>query len=263
MNKPSIIIPSFIKPFFIKPEWNLPDNVQAMVTTRIGGYSQTPWQGFNLALHVNDKPELVAKNRALLRKNLPAEPYWLEQTHSCRVIEHPQTIEKSLPPNADGSFSCQKNQVCVVMTADCLPLLISNKQGTAVAALHAGWRGLADGIIEEGIALLLNASQCLPADLTVWLGPAIGPKAFEVGEDVRQIFLTIQPCEEAFLPIPGKPGKWLANIYLLAKQRLAALGINDINGGEYCTFTNQEQFYSYRRDGVTGRMASLIWIKSS
>jgi len=165
------------------------------------------------------------------------------------------------PPNADGSFTNQKKQVCVVMTADCLPLLITNKQGTVVSALHAGWRGLADGIIAQGISSILKNTACSPSDLSVWLGPAIGPNAFEVGSEVRQIFFKKLSCEEAFVPIEAKPDKYMANIYLLAKLSLKALGVIDIQGGEYCTYHNYKQFYSYRRDGVTGRMASLIWMK--
>jgi len=248
---------------FIIPSWNKPANVEAIMTTRQGGFSQAPWDSFNLALHVDDEPEAVLKNRAALGLEIPAQPFWLEQTHSCRVIEHPASIlsMKTEPPNADGSFTNQKKQVCVVMTADCLPLLITNKQGTVVSALHAGWRGLADGVIEQGISSILKNTECFPSDLSVWLGPAIGPDAFEVGGEVRQTFLKEISCEEAFVPIAGKNDKYLANIYLLAKLRLEVLGVIDIQGGDYCTFHNSEQFYSYRRDGVTGRMASLIWMK--
>ena len=235
------------------------------MTTRTGGYSKPPYDSFNLAEHVEDEPEHVRKNRAQLRVLLPSEPVWLNQVHSNRVIDagaSPGVVD------ADGSFTTEANIVSVVMTADCLPVLICNKQGSAVAALHAGWRGLLDGILEQGVEQLCRAGSYSARDLLVWLGPAIGPEAFEVGEEVREAFLkqmseanpaSTTLIEQCFLPASGT-NKWFAYIYQLARVRLSLSGVENYYGGNYCTYNDKENFYSYRRDGKTGRMASLIWI---
>lgn len=244
-------------PDWIEPDWPAPANVHAVTTTRHGGASQPPFDSFNLATHVGDDIQRVLANRRLLSDllDLPAEPAWLDQVHGCDAVEAGRVREEC---RADAVFSRQPGQVCAVLTADCLPILLCNRAGTEVAAVHAGWRGLAGGVIESVLAGLRSG----PAEIIAWLGPAIGPRAFEVGEEVRQAFLE-QPChqpqaEQAFKP--GRAGRWQADLYQLARQRLAAQGVTGIYGGSRCTFTESGMFYSYRRDGVTGRMASLIWI---
>lgn len=239
---------------FIQPNWPAPTNIKAYTTTRIGGFSCTPYDTLNLATHVNDDPINVEKNRILLREflHLPDEPLWLTQVHGVEVVQaelqQPYVV-------ADAAYTREKNIVCAVQTADCLPVLICDRAATCVAAIHAGWKGLAAGIIEETIKTL----KILGSDLLVWLGPAIGPQAFEVGEDVYETFITHDSnAALGFKKIDNK--KWLANMYLLAKQRLHQLGVQNIYGGEFCTYTDKERFFSYRRDNMTGRMASLIWI---
>ncbi len=241
----------------IYPDWPAPANIVALTTTRQGGISEAPYANFNLAAHTGDNAEHVAHNRHLLREifTLPNEPAWLQQTHSTIAVKidpHFQSCE------ADASYSDEAGQICVVMTADCLPILICNNAGTEVAAIHAGWKGLANGVIETTV----NQLQSDPADLLVWLGPAIGPTAFQVGKDVYDLF--IQPDSEALAAFNAQAQeKWLANIYQLARLRLKKLGIQAIYGGDYCTYTDEERFFSYRRDGDTGRMASLIYIRDT
>ena len=235
-------------------DWPAPARVRTLITTRQGGISETPYASFNLATHVGDRPEAVAGNRAQLRSMLPAEPAWLNQTHSTRVIcpEHTHGLV-----DADASHSAQAGTVCVVMTADCLPVLFCDQQGTRVAAAHAGWRGLCNGILEQTVTAL----QTDPARLMAWFGPAIGPDAFEVGAEVRQAFVSQDAASvNAFNPIAD--GKYLANLYQLARQRLQRMGLTAIYGGNFCTVIERDRFFSYRRDGKTGRMASLIWLDS-
>ncbi|MCW8330643.1 peptidoglycan editing factor PgeF [Photobacterium sp. SDRW27] len=240
---------------FIFPDWPAPANVKAVTTTRLGGVSQQPYQGLNLGLHVGDNAKHVQRNRMLLQQELGLadSPAWLNQIHSNSVLELNASL--SVVPDADGSYTQVAGITCIAMTADCLPVLFCDKAGSQVAAVHAGWRGLADGIIEAALdKFTVPAEQIL-----VWLGPAIGPDAFEVGSEVREQFMVALPqAEQAFKP-HGE--KWLADLYLLARQRLQQRGITDIYGGEYCTFGDPELFYSYRRDGVTGRQASLIWLE--
>jgi YfiH family protein len=235
---------------FIFPNWNVPPNVHAMMTTRLGGFSKSPFDSFNLATHVGDNLKTVLENRRWLKTELflPAEPFWLEQIHSDIVIE---AYADFILPKADASYSNQKEVVCVVMTADCLPVLMCSKDGTQIAAIHAGWRGLANGIISNTVAALKTT------DLTVWLGAAIGVECFEVGDDVRDIFLKKSADYSAAFKENGS--QWLADIYQLARIELAQLGITAVFGGEFCTVTDAENFYSYRRDKQTGRMATLIW----
>lgn len=240
---------------FIQPTWPAPDNIRAYTTTRIGGVSLAPYHEFNLGEHVEDNPLHVSTNRDLLKKRLELsnDPIWIKQTHSTIALEAtPENREQE----ADATFTRQKNIACLVMTADCLPILLCNQQGTEVAAIHAGWRGLAHGVIESTIQALTTPHQ----EILAWLGPAISLRHFEVGDEVRAAFLKITPkAEDAFTPSPNQ--RWLADLYLLARIRLQNQGITQIYGGEYCTFSDKEQFYSYRRDGEkTGRMASLIWI---
>jgi hypothetical protein len=236
------------------PDWPAPANVRAALTTRRGGVSKGPYSSWNLGSHVGDDLEAVLRNREILRQQLglPAEPHWLSQVHGCAVAE----VADSVPGiEADAVCADRPGQVCAVLTADCLPLLICDRSGERVCAVHAGWRGLAAGVIEAAVARLGRPGP----ELLVWLGPAIGPQAFEVGEVVYHAF--VGQAEEARAAFRAhRPGHWLADIYLLARQRLARLGVGYVGGGEYCTVADSERFFSYRRDGVTGRMASLIWL---
>ncbi len=239
---------------WLVPDWPAPANVYAVTTTRQGGVSESPYDSLNLGDHVGDSADAVANNRSLLIQHcdLPAEPVWLKQVHGIEVVN---AAEVSDTPVADASFSHQSNSVCAVMTADCLPVLLCDQAGSVVAAVHAGWRGLVNGVIEATV----KEMDVSVSKLMVWLGPAIGPKVFEVGDEVRQQFVAINPqAQQAFRP--SEQGRWLADIYLLARQRLTHLGIEQVYGGHCCTYTDKGRFYSYRRDGVTGRIASLIWL---
>ena len=235
---------------FIIPNWNAPANVHAVMTTRNGGLSKLPYDSFNLATHVDDDLENVLENRRLLKTELalPTEPFWLEQIHSNIVVEASKDL---ILPKADASFSNNKDVVCVVMTADCLPVLMCSKDGTKIAAIHAGWRGLESGIISNTVAALKTK------ELIVWLGAAIGAECFEVGDDVREAFL--KKSADYSTAFKAREKGWLADIYQLARIELAHLGITEIYGGEFCTMTDTERFYSYRREKQTGRMATLIW----
>ncbi|MEQ1663492.1 MAG: peptidoglycan editing factor PgeF [Thiobacillus sp.] len=220
------------------------------MTTRHGGVSDASWASLNLGDHVGDVPERVAANRGRLGECLPAEPCWLKQVHSARIVPAAAGV-----PEADAAFSRQPHTVCAVLTADCLPVLLCDQAGSVVAAAHAGWRGLADGVLEASVAAMQT-----PADeLLVWLGAAIGPTAFEVGDDVREVFLA-QHADTTTAFVPHR-GKWLADLYQLARIRLTHVGVHAVYGGGRCTFSEADTFFSYRRDGVTGRMASLIWIE--
>jgi YfiH family protein len=234
------------------PDWPAPERVKSLMTTRAGGVSNPPWASLNLGDHVGDDPAHVAANRARLREQLPAEPGWLRQVHSARVVE----LGREANFEADASFTRQTGQVCAVLTADCLPVLFCDRAGSVVAAAHAGWRGLAGGVLEATVA----AMQVPPGGLLAWMGAAIGPQAFEVGDDVCDAFVDRHP-EAAAAFVPHAPGKWLADIYQLARIRLHHAGVQAIYGGGRCTFSEADSFYSYRRDGVTGRMASLIWLE--
>ncbi len=238
---------------WITPDWPAPEWVRACVTTRWGGVSSGPYDSLNLGDHVGDHPAAVRENRRRLFSvlELPEEPLWLRQVHGNRVVE---AGAASPGCEADASFSRVRGQVCVVMSADCLPLLLCDHTGSCVAALHAGWRGLADGVIEAALGRL----QTPASEILAWLGPAIGPDHFMVGDEVRQRFLQHDSrAETAFRPA-GR--RWLADIYLLARQRLHGSGVSAVYGGGECTFQNRERYFSYRRDGTTGRMASLIWL---
>lgn len=237
----------------IVPDWPAPSSVKSLQTTRNGGVSVAPWDSFNLGDHVGDAPLAVARNRMLLGSLLPSEPVWLKQVHGTVVID--TEVAGCGAPQADACISRHRGAVCVVMTADCLPVLLCDEQGSVVGAVHAGWRGLCDGVIEQAVA----AMDVPPASLMAWLGPAIGPYAFEVGDEVRAAFIARQPqADSAF--VPHAPGKWLADLCRLARLRLEALGVTRIYGGGRCTYSDRERFFSYRRDGVTGRMGSFIWI---
>ncbi|MBS1187636.1 MAG: hypothetical protein H6R04_1654 [Burkholderiaceae bacterium] len=248
----------------LTPEWpGLPDNVGALLTLRSGGVSRAPYDdgasgehGFNLAAHVGDEPEHVRANRAMLRRLLPSEPAWLTQVHGIHVVDAAATAGA---PEADASIASEPGAVCVTLTADCLPVLFADARGTVVAAAHAGWRGLADGVLQATVA----AMRARGADeILAWFGPAIGPQAFEVGDDVLQAFAAggIDPAN-GFTPIDGSPDKYLGDMYALATVALAQAGVTQIAGGGLCTVTDWRRFYSFRRDETTGRMASLIWLK--
>ena len=243
----------------IIPQWNAPKNIKAMASTRIGGFSTGAYQGANLGSHVGDNLETVLKNRQQLAQSavMPSAPIWLNQTHSTIVVEVNQPTDQIL--NADGLFTSQSGIVCSAMTADCLPVLFTNIQGSKVAAVHAGWRGLANGIIENAVAMFNDGEP--NGEVIAWLGPAIGSTAFEVGDDVLQAFCDVDSkALQAFKPT-GQAGKWWANMELLATQRLNSLGVSQVFTSGLCTYSDPERFYSYRRDGVTGRLASLIWIE--
>ncbi|MBA3903064.1 MAG: peptidoglycan editing factor PgeF [Rhodocyclaceae bacterium] len=237
---------------WIVPDWPAPANVRALITTRAGGVSRGPHATMNLAAHVNDDPAAVAENRRLLRAHLPAEPLWLSQVHGVRVVCAEQSAEGI---EADAAFSRRPGVVCAVLTADCLPVLLCDEAGTVVGAAHAGWRGLAAGVIEAAV----RAMNAPPEKLLAFLGPAIGPRAFEVGAEVREAFVPLSDDAAAAFAARDN-GKWLADLYLLARQRLNALGVARVFGGGWCTFTEAERFYSFRRERVTGRMASLVWM---
>jgi YfiH family protein len=247
-------------PDWITPDWPAPARVHAVMTTRAGGVSRAPYDSFNTASHVGDDPDAVAENRRLLRQDLPGEPLWLNQVHGNVVAR----FDDLQVPDADASVAFQSGRVCVVQTADCLPVLFCDMAGTVVAAAHAGWRGLAGGVLEATV----QAMDVPPERILAWLGAAIGPQAFEVGEEVREAFVSRHPLAGvAFRPaLPGTldeaPRKWLADIYALARIRLAAVGVERVHGGGLCTYKDARRFFSYRREPHTGRMASLIWLAS-
>jgi polyphenol oxidase len=236
---------------FIIPNWPAPKSVHALQTNRHGGASLTPYNSLNLGSHVGDNPIHVAHNRQYLSQFLPSEPVWLNQIHGINVVDAAQTDGV---PDADASFTTRKNVVCITMTADCLPILVCDTAGTLVASIHAGWRSLCDGVIETTIAKL----PAKPANLMAWLGPAISPNAFEVGGEVRAQFMAKDA--QAELAFKKHGDKYLADIYQIATQRLNNLGVTQIYGGGRCTFTEKDNFFSFRRDGATGRMATLIWL---
>jgi YfiH family protein len=237
----------------IVPDWPAPANVKALQTTRFGGISSAPYDSLNLGDHVGDAPLSVARNRMLLNTLLPSEPVWLEQVHGIIVAN---ADNASCLPRVDACIARHRDAVCVVMTADCLPVLLCDQQGSVVGAAHAGWKGLAAGVIEATV----QAMNVAPQNLMAWLGPAISQDVFEVGDEVRAIFVDADPQAAAAFT-PGKHGKWLADIYALARLRLNALGITQIYGGDHCTYREREKFFSYRRDGVTGRMGTFVWIE--
>lgn len=239
----------------IVPEWQAPDNICALSTTRQGGVSESPWHQLNLGAHVGDNPQDVALNRQRLVEEgaLPSAPYWLEQVHGTEVL----CLENGQPASlrADAVYTRQPDTVCAVMTADCLPVLFCSLDGKEVAAAHAGWRGLCGGVLEATI----KAFNAPPEQLLAWLGPAIGPTAFEVGAEVREAFLAQNSDDDAAFRRAGE--KYYADIWQLATHRLLRSGVHHISGGGLCTFSQPDEFFSFRRDGVTGRMASLIWLR--
>ena len=239
----------------IKPDWRGLGDIYAGTTTRLHGFSKDSFSELNLAMHVGDSKLAVTKNREKLKKdlNLPSIPAWLNQKHGTNIIIEPDKFNRQ---EGDASISFEPGKVCTVMTADCLPILATNKSQNVVAAIHAGWRGLADGIIEK----TLMSMKCNPEDIIVWLGPAISQEAFEVGDEVREIFIDSDKDSRDCFKM-NEYNRWQADIYGLAKIRLRNNGITLIYGGEYCTFRDDELFFSYRRENICGRMASMIYIK--
>lgn len=242
---------------FLSAKWAVSNKVRAFSTTRQGGVSLPPFDSLNLGDHVNDDSKSVERNRCLLKEaaNLPQFPLYLNQIHSTRVIELPY---QGSDIDADAVYTNQPNQVCLVMTADCLPVLFAAKDGSEVAAAHAGWRGLCDGILENTVAKF----RCPPNEICAWLAPAISAKAFQVGGEVVEQFCAFDPnALQAFQNDPLASGKFYGDLYQIARQRLNRVGVTEISGGEHCTFSEKERFFSYRRDKITGRMAHLIWIQ--
>lgn len=237
---------------WIAPAWPAPPRVRGLITTREGGISTGAHASFNLGLRAGDDPAAVAANRAFLREHLPQDPVWLRQVHGARVVRADEVTDI---PEADAAYTRQSGTVCAVMIADCMPVLLCDARATVVGVAHAGWRGLSSGVVENTIAAMGIAAD----ELLAYLGPAIGPAAFEVGADVRDAFVLADPAaDKAFKP--HREGKWLADLFLLARQRLARQGVRRIFGGGLCTFGDAARFYSYRRDKTTGRMAALIWL---
>lgn len=243
---------------WIVPDWPAPAAVKALVTTRIGGHSLGAYAGLNLGSHVGDDPEVVASNRVWLKQQagLPADPVWLTQVHGTVCLDL-SSASPANTPEADASTTRVPGQVCAILTADCLPVILCSDDGAAVGAAHAGWRGLLSGVIEA----TAEATGQPGASLMAWLGPAIGPSAFEVGAEVRDAFMAEDAASgPAFTPRPEAEGKWLCDIYALARLRLARIGIHRVYGGDRCTYRESAHFFSYRREQQTGRMATLIWI---
>ncbi|HJR27873.1 MAG TPA: peptidoglycan editing factor PgeF [Pseudomonas sp.] len=237
---------------WLTPDWPAPASVKACVTTRAGGVSLAPFDSLNLGDHVDDSPEAVAENRRRLTDHFSIQPAWLQQVHGIAVADaDPRHVA-----TADASWTATPGIACAVMTADCLPALFCDRAGTRVAAAHAGWRGLAAGVLEA----TLDSLAVPPEDVLVWLGPAIGPQAFEVGPEVREAFVQQLPgTANAFMP-SHNTGKFMADIYELARLRLAARGVTAVYGGGFCTVTDP-RFFSYRRSPRTGRFASLVWLE--
>lgn len=247
----------------ILPDWiGAPSGIGAFSTVRRGGFSQPPYDdgagggGLNLGVHVGDDLGHVERNRQLLQSLLPAQPVWLTQIHGAAVVDASSATDA---PHADASITTQRGVVCAIQTADCLPVLFCDAAGGVVGAAHAGWRGLASGVLENTVTGMRKKGA---TDILAWLGPAIGPQRFEVGEEVLQAFAAIDAgTGAAFQPIEHRPGKYLADIYRLARVLLSKYGVQRVYGGGMCTVTDADRFYSYRRDKITGRMATLIWMK--
>ena len=240
----------------IAPEWDSPARVRALCTTRVGGESPAPYDEFNLGMHLGDDVECVARNRARLREqmNLPAEPDWIRQTHGIRAV----VLESDRDRDADAAITRQPGRVAAVMVADCLPLLVCNRGGSEVAAIHAGWRGLRAGVI----ASALDAMQSPPDALQAWIGPAISQAHFEVGDEVYSAFVEASP-ESGRCFVANRRGHWLCDLRAIARQQLAGYGVATIECDSHCTYRDRDLFFSYRRDGLTGRQAAMIWIEAA
>lgn len=243
---------------FIKPDWNAPSHIKAFTTTRLGGYSTPPFDAFNLGLNVSDDRHSTVKNRELLTQSLklPEPPRWVSQTHST-IVQNISEMEATC--EADATFTTENQHVCAILTADCLPIVLTNTDGSYVAAIHAGWRGLLNGILENTLHTYVMSKD----NMLVWLAPAISQKAFEVGLEVKDAFLASNPNYAQHFIDSQRPQHFFADLYGIAKNKLTSLGIplNNISGGDYCTYSDEQYFYSHRRDGKnSGRQATLIWI---
>jgi polyphenol oxidase len=247
------------------PDWPAPSNVHALVTTRRGGVSRPPCDTLNLGLHTGDERDDVLANRAALAHLTQAQLAWLEQVHGTRVADAAQVLRDGRPAQADASVTSAAGLACIVMVADCLPVLFCDARGRAVGAAHAGWRGLSAGVLEQtAYAVAREAGE--GAVVQAWLGPAIGPRAFEVGRDVFEAFVDDAPAAErdataaAFVAHRSAPQKYFADLHSLARIRLHRADVNSVTGVQACTVSDAERFYSYRRDGATGRFAALVWL---
>jgi len=235
------------------PDWPAPARVQAFCTTRDGGVSSGPWASLNLGERCGDDGENVRRNRSRLARRLPAGPLWLRQVHGTGVVRHGGCTEQE--PEADGAVAFEPGRVCAVLTADCLPVFFCDRAGTRVAVAHAGWRGLAAGVLKSTVQALDED----PANLLAWLGPAIGPASYEVGADVVDAF-TGGPGPGLAAAFKPSGDRWLLDLYAAARIMLAMAGVRAVHGGGLCTYRDPQRFYSFRRDGATGRMASVIWL---
>ena len=241
-------------PDWVVPEWPAPPGVKAFVTTRAGGVSSPPYDSLNLGFATDDDDQAVAANRARVGALLPGEPRWLKQVHGANVVEAESVGER---PEADASVAREAGTVCAILVADCLPILLADRHARVVAAAHAGWRGLAAGVIDNTVAAM-RRSGAQPRDLLAFIGPGIGPRAFEVGDEVREAYVS-RDAGAAGAFVPHARGKWLADLPALARRALARCSVDAVYGGELCTYSDAARFYSYRRDKDTGRMAGLIW----
>jgi polyphenol oxidase len=254
-------------PAGLVPDWGAPAGVGAWMSTRQGGVSAAPWAGLNLGTAVGDDPAAVAENRRRFAAATAARPVFLRQVHGCTVVElSAADAERAQPLEADAAVTTQPGVACTVQVADCLPVLLAADNGRAVAAAHAGWRGLAAGVVDAALAALCRHAGCAPADVHAWLGPCIGPQAFEVGADVLAGFqaaaLPLDQPRFAWCPRPNGEPRWLADLPGLARDRLQALGVGRVSGGDWCTVRDASSFFSFRRDGVTGRMAAAVWLRA-
>jgi len=243
-------------PGALVPDWPAPASIRSLVTTRLGGVGTGAYASFNLGLRAGDDPAAVAANRGRLRAHLPAEPVWLHQVHGASVVEA-MRVPAGEEPRADAAWTSEPGVVCAVLVADCMPVLMCSADGQRVGVAHAGWRGLSAGVIER----TLEAMELSPDRTLAWLGPAIGPAAFEVGADVLEAFAAPHPEDaSAFAAREDRPGKWHADLFELARRRLARLGVTQVHGGGLCTWSDPARFFSYRRDRAPGRMAAVAWI---
>jgi YfiH family protein len=240
----------------LRPVWPVPDAVGAAFTLRAGGVSAGPFDTLNVGSHVGDRPERVGENRARVRAALalPHEPRWLEQVHGRGVVEI-RAAEPGPPPRADAAIARERGAVAVIQVADCLPVLLAAGDGSCIAAAHAGWRGLAAGVLEATVERLATD----PRGLIAWLGPAIGAQHFEVGAEVQEAFLAHDRAAAVAFRA-NERGRWQCDLLTLARQRLQKAGVREVFGGEWCTYADRARFFSYRRDGQCGRMAALIWL---
>ncbi len=250
-------------PPLLRPAWPAPPGVGAAMSLREGGVSQGPWTSLNLGVAVGDDPAAVAENRRRFAAAIGAQPVWLRQVHGCQVLRLDTGTEDASASPADAAWTRERGLACTVQVADCMPVLLALRDGSAVAAAHAGWRGLAAGVLEAAVKALCDGMGALPAEVRAWLGPCIGPRRFEVGEDVLQAFGAsahdADPLRFASRPRADGSPRWLANLPQLARDRLLALGLREVSAAEACTVEDASRFFSFRRDRITGRMAAAIW----